>query len=1427
MAKNPLFTEGLYFFSNLYDDSLLSDFYPKITREIWSSSYDSQKSIGTRGIRTSGDFNFYKGSISDFIVDDSFNKRFGFNSGTWSMKLPGFSLPIWNEKVFYRTYLSDNRQYVKVPQQDFVSNQKIFSRAISIQFGELYFMTATFIMSMDHTVYLVLPFKSNSAIKDENYWSETDYYVLSAYIADHADDEDDLYTAIWIIPTDRELTLKISPTLGKNPRNPIQTAEIINYFNQRRYSFKIDSTDPNISFIGDIRYYEELIKEDADSWDLFVYNRNFGNTYYHVIADPQTNALWVDGEGNFGCYIHTYVTDYTTLTLGIGSNDPNACYYSYLIKRRNRRNVITDPSSMVQNLFRVNNSITDTLVKDIVPSAYNISVYAYDTTRKTRTVRLDSFNLEPEEVPGVYDFTDISPNSLPLRIEVTDYTGTITKQRFHNSIHRIGVSLYGSSYATVVDRGADIIEAGDPSFLQSYRPTAQNVSASDYLSSDYVGDFRGYYLDKILKTMETDPMLNLEYLKFMESVDPIVVTVVGTPKTIGFNINDKTIKNDNFKGTNPIVYNTKNYRYNELEEIIYFDEPHSFISIYSNHEYVDAEVYVRGIHFTPTCQTFKDGVNYLFFPCAAIAKEILKFKNVQAQLLTARPILIDIYPHSYPREVGSPKESRTVRLNQKYSLSFGGRAHRTIRPIDLYFYPNGSKTLQPNFFDHFDIELTLNRFTLDINSATLIDTETLLPFDSQDPTGTVIGDGRYAYDFCLRKDQSLDSFLPIIHHIWPGASVKPSGEKTISLREAIAELEASYLLEHRDAYRLMCRSLPLEDIKLKLIDESLNGTSVTIGLRNFGRSIKFEGGVIVDDEFGAPFDTEDPSVEGDACLLEYELNSVYWQDDNLGAFEVDVYDFLTDPLNEREDGSIPWLLFRNGRYDPTSMFNLQSNQLGATVHISSNLLGSTEYPGSDVFEIVHIPYSFKYNLLEISKSMRYMEYGHYSGTTIDTVWPNFDYTNYIPYNNSVLFVDTEDDDDSLRLGGPGTMVFSDIGCRLGIPLYDTETERAVYYKGYSDIAVTVSANDNSFVLKHPVGLGITHGMNLSHHTINKLIMRPHKKEIRRMRVFGDFDEQNPSARLRSVIMQDEGFKILGKMKWPSRIQRTSFGPSWSEIGISDAKINIFAYVNRDEFYAIGNSDVYLSSDGGLTWGLSSLRELPFEANWSSLAYGKKETTGEAVTIVINSDNNTYAVSRNGEFPWREFQITVNPDFDMTGWSQLAYGNGIFVALSDSHSYAARALIEDVDVTGDFMWTLTEIENHPVETWGGLVYTGKGFLAVNQSGTRAYFSTDGISWSTSDPRSALNRMDYLHGGFNGGSTGVFSGGIGALPIRAAKKSSGNGWGIEFNSGDMMEQFLIDSEGYVDMEKSSYPSPYLNGDDESILITYLRDYYRSEE
>ena len=73
MAVNPLYRNEFYFFSNMYDDSLITDFYRKISTESYERSIDYQQNMLGRKRHQMNSEIFYKALLGDFIVDDKYN----------------------------------------------------------------------------------------------------------------------------------------------------------------------------------------------------------------------------------------------------------------------------------------------------------------------------------------------------------------------------------------------------------------------------------------------------------------------------------------------------------------------------------------------------------------------------------------------------------------------------------------------------------------------------------------------------------------------------------------------------------------------------------------------------------------------------------------------------------------------------------------------------------------------------------------------------------------------------------------------------------------------------------------------------------------------------------------------------------------------------------------------------------------------------------------------------------------------------------------------------------------------------------------------------------------------------------------------------------------------------------------------------------
>jgi hypothetical protein len=141
--------------------------------------------------------------------------------------------------------------------------------------------------------------------------------------------------------------------------------------------------------------------------------------------------------------------------------------------------------------------------------------------------------------------------------------------------------------------------------------------------------------------------------------------------------------------------------------------------------------------------------------------------------------------------------------------------------------------------------------------------------------------------------------------------------------------------------------------------------------------------------------------------------------------------------------------------------------------------------------------------------------------------------------------------------------------------------------------------------------------------------------------------------------------------------------------------------------------------------------------------------GGAGRFVAVSDNNKIAWSSNGGQNWNEVVMTYN-------YSSVAYGNGVFIALSSNKNVAARS------TDGGASWTLKSLPFIIVNAterryWKSVAYGDGVFVAVAQNSSKAAWSNDdGMTWNQTElPR--IGSSTGLDGGWRSvayGEDGVF-------------------------------------------------------------------------
>ena len=146
------------------------------------------------------------------------------------------------------------------------------------------------------------------------------------------------------------------------------------------------------------------------------------------------------------------------------------------------------------------------------------------------------------------------------------------------------------------------------------------------------------------------------------------------------------------------------------------------------------------------------------------------------------------------------------------------------------------------------------------------------------------------------------------------------------------------------------------------------------------------------------------------------------------------------------------------------------------------------------------------------------------------------------------------------------------------------------------------------------------------------------------------------------------------------------------------------------------TDQAYSSVDGLTW---TARTLPFSGNWSSVSYGEVNGIGHWVAVARNSS--VFAYSTNGTTWTASGSVDSGEPWD---WCDIAYGNGRFVAVSESDSSTSRRA---VSTDGGATWISGNVPSGAKAIDYGV---GRFVVVEGNFSNSAAHSVDGITWSSS-------------------------------------------------------------------------------------------------
>ena len=820
MAVNPLYRNEYYFFSDMYHDSLITEFYRKITTESYDRAIDYQNNMLGRKRIVGDNSVFYRSTIGEFKVDDKYNSMVGLPAGSLTLNIKDFIIPVNNKRKYICTY---GIKYKKIKLLDFYTKNDIFDKTIILQVGSYRILDAYLIQNLDNSTTLAISNSATDGILSTNF---------NKLITQYGKDE-----PVWIF----------SDELTKTYFADTTTASVISSSpSGGYYEIKIPKSAA-INGIG-----TQVNHEHANSWDCLIsFNAvKFGK---RILVSSQ-------------CFLKSSTADYNIFSVNekfikmVTAN--NNGFNIYFINRPNRKHLLlyeyNEKTSPILNLGYTYN-----------PSGnLNVEVYEIDVSTMCKGRKLYDPQFSQVYFPNIFDFSSLNVNKSDLIIEITEYVPTHTNQVMHNSLKPLIESLSPEYYTEYVVNEYDKALDGTSLNLKEFSPKHFPISIDDYRNSEYFGNYRGYVLDKIEKTISTDPYLLAQYYEWMANLNTKVISTSGTPKTFKLG----TEKSGEFGNSRAVVMNTAIASVSS-DDIVHFAEKHTYFTYYTEMMSCPAMVYINGKHIKPTCHRYYRGMNYLFFPIRVINDEMSIYKT-GAELRAASPITVDVYPHAYTSLSETAKDNVVIDGTDVEISLFGKMENPEFSIDELVVYNEFTGEYVGSLSDVFNVNIVASQIAIDYHPG---ETDNLVTENGvqMEYLMTLLGEIYHTMDA-----------TPILLH---------TTHTSLNIDELINSLVTEGVIDEEDAKTAFShKKLNFNDVYLTPKDSSHLGMSVSV------YSTKFNQTYTLNSKIG----TYDPSSDTTTYTLTH-----FNVDPNMNAYFVFVngkliHDAEIYPVNSKIKGDL-------------------------------------------------------------------------------------------------------------------------------------------------------------------------------------------------------------------------------------------------------------------------------------------------------------------------------------------------------------------------------------------------------------------------------------------------------------------------------------------------------------------------------------------
>lgn len=800
MAINPLYRNEFYFFSNMYDETLITDFYRKISTESYARSKEYQQNmLGRKRHRLNSEI-FYKATLGDFVIDDDYNISVNLPAGSKTLEVNTLILPVFNKKKFLTTY---GIKYQKIPLVDFLKHNDIFDKSITLQIGQYRIMSACLICNDDKTIRLAIPNSNTDGILTTNFdkikW-------------EYSDNE-----PVWIFSDEITQAYYTDTTAA---------ASVTNSLSEEYYDVKVPTT-AKVNTIGTDR-----LSIQSNSWDCLI---SFDSkTYGRKLLVSTPCSLKSSTASNLIFTVNKEFIDMIKLK--------SVNFNIWFIHRPNKKHVVLYPYSSETS------PILDIEYNDNPSGNINIEVFEVDPITLCKGRKLYDPEFTQVYFPNIFDFSKLNVNNSDLLIEVTEYSPKYTNQIMTNSIKPLIDSLSHEAYTDFIINERDKSLDGISMNLKNYHPKYYPLDANEFSTGDFNDDFRGYVLDKITKTIESDPYLISSYYKWMLAKNEKVTTLSGTPKTFCFG----TTKTGEFTGSNKPVMDTSVASVIS-DDIQKFTEAHSYITYFSSNDKCPAYVYINGKYIRPTCTRYYKGLNYLFFPVKLIENEMSNY-STNAELVAASPITIDIYPKSYNSFVECPKDNIVIESVNDVIKLFEHIDSPVYSLDDIVVYNTATGEYLGSLLDIFNINLIVSQYQIEHPGVT----NKILIARGENP------------EYLLTALGELYTTMDTQSIMLAGAEVG------LNLNEFVNDMISEGIISNDEVNAFTHKRIDFNDLEFTPKDISLIGMDLTI----YNRAYKQEW--IVKSTNGLYDSTNDTTVYEIAnAHIDYDLNRFFIFKDGL------------------------------------------------------------------------------------------------------------------------------------------------------------------------------------------------------------------------------------------------------------------------------------------------------------------------------------------------------------------------------------------------------------------------------------------------------------------------------------------------------------------------------------------------------------------